>query len=296
MVSSRRTWTPRDKVGPVEPAPGVSRKDSAVPVPPTVAGRTAAARHHVRFLGLDDGPVVLLVHGFGTDQQAWNGVLPALLPTHRVVLLDQAGAGGFDPAAYEREKYSTLDGYAADLVELCVELDLRDIAARAALRAPERFRQVVMIAPSARYTDDPATGYDGGFSAEDIDELLDSLDQNYLSWTSTVAPMVMGNPDRPELGNGFTESFRQLHPGTARDFARATFLTDSRELLTRVTTPALVLQCRDDVLAPASAVQEVAARLPHATLVALHASGHCPHLSEPAETATAILEHLSGRS
>ena len=278
-----------------------------MPAPTTVGDttvvRVAAARHHVRSLGREDGPVLLLVHGFGTDQQCWNRMLPALLPTHRVVLLDLAGAGGFDPAAYEREKYVTLDGYAGDLVELCEELDLRDvvvvghsvssmIAARAALRAPERFAQVVMIAPSARYTDDPATGYDGGFSTEDVAELLDSLDVNYLSWTATVAPMIMGNPERPELGEEFTESFRQLHPGTARDFARATFHTDSRELLTRVTTPTLVLKCRDDALAPDSAVQEVVDRLPHATLVALQASGHCPHVSAPDETAAAVLAHL----
>lgn len=268
---------------------------------------SAAHRHHVRITGRPEGPVVLFVHGFGTDQQSWSQLLPAFLPTHRVVLLDQAGAGGFDPTAYDRARYSSLDGYAADLVELCEELDLRDviivghsvssmIAARAVVRAPERFAQVVMIAPSARYIDDSTVGYDGGFSAEDIDELLDSLDSNYLSWSATVAPMVMGNPDRPELGDELTASFRQLRPENARDFARATFLTDSRELLPRVSTPTLVLQCRDDVLAPETAVREVASRLPDATLVSLPTSGHCPHISAPAETAAAILDHLARRA
>jgi sigma-B regulation protein RsbQ len=264
---------------------------------------TAAQRHRVRLLGRADGPVVLLVHGFGTDQRSWDGLIPALSPGYRVVVLDQAGAGGFDPAAYDRSRYSDLDGFAGDLVEVCEELDLRDvvvvghsvssmIAARAALAAPQRFSQIVMIAPSARYVDDPATGYDGGFSAADIDELLDSLDRNYLAWASSVAPMIMGNPGRPELGDELAGTFRQLHPSTARDFARATFLTDSRELLEGVSTPTVVLQCRDDALAPASAVHEVATRLPHATLVELEASGHCPHLSEPTATAAAILAHL----
>jgi len=274
---------------------------------PTTAGPLGAARRHrVRSTGDPGAPVLLLVHGFGTDQQSWDGVLPALAPHHRVVVLDQAGAGGFDPAAYDRCRYSSLDGYAADLVQVCAELDLRDVVvvghsvssmiiARAALLAPERFAQLVMIAPSARYVDDPAAGYDGGFSAADIDELLDSLDQNFLSWTTTVAPMVMGNPGRPELGEQLTGSFRQLHPDNARDFARATFLTDSRDLLTRVVTPTVVLQSRDDALAPDSAVREVVARLPRATLVALRASGHCPHISDPAETAAAILAHLPGR-
>lgn len=266
-------------------------------------GPTALARHRVRCWGPADGPVVLLVHGFGTDQRSWERILPALSREHRVVTLDQAGAGGFDTSAYERSRYSTLDGYAADLVEVVEELDLRDVVvvghsvsamvvARAALLAPDRFTQLVMIAPSARYVDDRDTGYDGGFSAEDIAELLDSLDSNYLSWTTTVAPMVMGNPGRPELGEELVGSFRRLHPDHARDFARATFLTDSRDLLGRVRTPTLVLQCRDDVLAPATAVREVAATLPHATLVLLDASGHCPHLSHPEQTATAILTHL----
>ena len=265
-----------------------------------------AARHAVTVTGRPDGPVVVLVHGFGSDQRAWDRMLPALAAEHRVVLLDQAGAGGFDATTYDRERYSTLDGYAADLAALCAELDLHDvvvvghsvsgvIAARAAVLAPERFRQLVMLAPSPRYIDDPADGYDGGFSAEDIDEVLASLDHNYLSWTATTAPMIMGNADRPELGQEFVESMRQLHPGTARDFARATFLSDSREVLTRVPTPALVLQCRDDALAPDTAVREVVARLPHATLVQLRATGHCPHVSAPEETAAAILAHLAGR-
>lgn len=280
---------------------------SPAPTPSTVrpgpAGPSALARHAVRSLGRADGPAVVLVHGFGTDRSSWDRLLPALLPEHRVVLLDQAGAGGFDPAAYDRARYSTLDGYAADLAEVCTELDLRDavlvghsvssmVIARAALLVPDRLAQLVMIAPSARYVDDPAAGYDGGFSAADVAELLESLDHNYLSWTATVAPMVVGNADRPELGSELTGSFRQLHPGTARDFARATFLTDSRDLLGRVGTPAVVLQCRDDVLAPETAVREVVARLPRATLVPLDASGHCPHLSDPAATAAALLAHL----
>ena len=273
--------------------------------PPT-PGR-AAQRHQVRSLGRpegSEGPVLLLLHGFGTDQHAWNRLLPALTPHHRVLVLDQAGAGAFDPGAYDRTRYSTLDGYAADLVEVLEELDLRDvvlvghsvssmIAARVALAAPDRVHQVVMVVPSARYTDDPTTGYDGGFSSDDIDELLDSLDSNYLSWTASVAPMVMGNPQRPELGEELTASFRQLHPDAARDFARATFRTDSRALLGEVTTPVLVLQSHDDVLAPDSAVREVVARLPRATLVTLDASGHCPHLSHPEVTAAALLTHLS---
>lgn len=267
---------------------------------------TARRRNHVREHGRPDGPTLLLVHGFGTSGQAWQRVLPALAAEHRVITLDQVGAGASAPEAYDRVKYSALAGYAADVAEVCEELDLRDVVlvghsvgsmvvAQAALLAPDRVSGLVMLAPSARYVDDPAAGYDGGFSRQDIDELLDSLDANYFAWTAAVAPMVMGTPDRPELGAELTASFRQTDPGTARDFARVTFLSDCRELLPRVEVPTLVLQCRHDALAPEPAVAEVVRLLPRAELVRLRASGHCPHLSAPEETAAAVLSHLRAR-
>ncbi|NAZ82357.1 alpha/beta fold hydrolase [Kineococcus sp. R8] len=273
----------------------------------TIAAATAAQRHHVTQHGRPDGRPVVFLHGFGSTQEMWHRVVPAFTPQHRVVLLDQAGAGSADPAAYDRARHSSLDGYAADLLDVCTELDLQDVvvvahsvgsmvAARAAVAAQGRITQLVMLAPSARYVDDPAEGYEGGFAREDIDELLDSLDHNYVAWTAAVAPMVMGTPDRPELGEELTRSFRQTDPDTARDFARVTFLSDSRDVLAHVATPTLVLQCRHDALAPAPAVRRVHTGIAGSVLVELEAVGHCPHVSAPEETAAVVLAHLGRAS
>ena len=264
---------------------------------------TVAARNHVTVAGNPEGPVVLFAHGFGCDQGMWNRVLPRFTPDHRVVLFDHVGAGQSDGGAYDREKYASLDGYASDLLEICDELDLHDVvlvahsvsammAVVAAATEPQRFSRLVLVAPSPCYVDDPGSGYVGGFSRADIDELLESLDNNYFSWAAAMAPMVMGNPGSPELGSELAGSFCRTDPGIARDFARVTFLSDSRALLREVRTPALVLQCSEDLLAPVEVGQYVHEQLAGSTLVQLAATGHCPHVSAPEETAAAILGYL----
>jgi sigma-B regulation protein RsbQ len=260
-------------------------------------------RNNVTFAGKADGPVVVFAHGFGCDQNMWRRVLPFFADNYRIVLFDHVGAGGSDPAAYDPDKYSALSGYAADLVELCDALDLRDVtlvahsissmmAVTAAAQHPDRFRRLVLVAPSPCYIDDPSQGYVGGFSSADIDELLASMDNNYFAWAASIAPMVMGNPESPELGTELAGSFCQTNPATARDFARVTFLSDTRDLLTAVTVPTLVLQCSDDALAPVEVGRYVTDRIAGSHLVQLQATGHCPHVSAPAETAQAILAYL----
>ncbi len=264
---------------------------------------SAVRRGNVRITGDPDGPTLVLAHGFGCDQDMWRRVLPAFVATHRVVLFDHVGAGRSDHTAYDPERYSTLEGYAADVVEIAEELDLHDavlvghsvsamIAAAATTAAPDRFGRLVMVAPSPRYVDDPETGYVGGFSAEDIEDLLVSMDSNYFAWAASIAPMVMGNADNPELGEELTGSFCATDPTIARQFARVTFQSDARALLAAVPVPTLVLQCRDDVLAPDEVGVYVAEQIPDATLVRLEATGHCPHVSAPEETAAVILDHL----
>jgi len=261
-------------------------------------------RNHVTVTGASDGPVMLFAHGFGCDQNMWRRVLPAFAEEYRLVLFDHVGAGQSDPAAYERGKYASLDGYAADLLEICEELDLRDVilvahsvsammAVVAAVEQPARFSRLVLVAPSPRYIDDEADDYTGGFSHEDIDGLLESLDSNYFGWANAMAPMVMGNPDSPDLADELTGSFCQTDPDIAHDFARVTFLSDSRDLLPRVTTPALVLQCSEDMLAPTEVGTYVHQQLAGSVLVQLEATGHCPHVSAPQETAEAISAYLS---
>ena len=260
-------------------------------------------RNCVTTTGRADGPVVLFAHGFGCDQGMWAQVVPEFTDTYRVILFDHVGAGRSDSTAYDRDKYQSLDGYAEDLLQICHEMDLHDVilvahsvsammAVAAATKEPQRFARLVLVAPSPCYIDDADAGYVGGFTRADIDGLLESLERNYFAWAATMAPMVMGNPDDPQLGEQLTGSFCRTDPAIARDFARVTFLSDSRALLTHVRTPALVLQCSDDVLAPAEVGQYVHQHLAGSTLVQLAASGHCPHVSAPQETATAILDYL----
>jgi len=255
----------------------------------------------VRVTGRADGPVVLLAHGFGCDQNMWRLVLPALARDFRVVLFDYVGSGRSDPGAWSEERYSSLEGYARDVTEVCAELDLRDVVfvghsvsamvgVLAAARAPERFSALVMVAPSPCYIDEE--GYRGGFSAEDIGELLESLESNYLGWSATMAPVIMGNGDRPELGEELTASFCATDPDMARVFARTTFLSDSRRELKTVAVPTLVLECAQDVIAPREVGAYVQAAIPGSRLVTLDATGHCPQLSAPQATAEAIVDFV----
>jgi sigma-B regulation protein RsbQ len=258
------------------------------------------SRHHVVMTG-DSGPLVLLAHGFGCDQHMWRLVVPILARTCRVVTFDFIGAGGADPGAWDARRYSGLDGYADDVVDLCRELDLRDVVfvghsvsamtgVLAAGRAPDRFARLVLVTPSPRYIDEG--DYRGGFSRADIDELLESLESNYLGWSAAMAPVIMGNPDRPQLGEELTNSFCRMDPRIAQVFARTTFLSDSRADLPGVRVPTLVLQCAQDAIAPPEVGAYVHEHVPGSRLVTLAATGHCPQLSAPAETAAAILSFV----
>ncbi|MFD5813097.1 alpha/beta fold hydrolase [Streptomyces sp. NPDC127038] len=259
-------------------------------------------RNNVTVTGSADGPVLLLAHGFGCDQNMWRLVVPALAEHHRVVLFDYVGSGLADPSAWHERRYSSLDGYARDVLDILDDLDLRDvtfvghsvsamIGVIAAAQAPRRISRLVMVAPSPRYIDDE--GYRGGFSTEDIDELLESLESNYLGWSAAMAPVIMGNADRPELGQELTASFCATDPDMARVFARTTFLSDSRKDLETVTVPTLVLECAQDVIAPREVGAYVHAAIPGSRLVTLVATGHCPQLSAPGATAEAITAFTS---
>jgi sigma-B regulation protein RsbQ len=261
------------------------------------------SRHNVTVVGRPDGRVVVLAHGFGCDQNMWRLVVPRLAEEFRVVLFDHVGSGRADPAAWSEERYSALHGYADDVIGICRELDLRDvvlvghsvsamIAVLAAVREPEQFRGLVLLTPSPRYIDDG--DYRGGFSESDIAELLESLESNYLGWSAAMAPVIMGNSDRPELGKELTNSFCRTDPEMARVFARATFLSDNRGDLPRVRVPTLVLDCSQDAIAPREVGAFVHAAVPGSRLVTLDATGHCPQLSAPGATGDAIAEFVSG--
>lgn len=262
---------------------------------------TVAARLNARRTGVMGAQPVLFVHGFGCDQSMWKLVSPAFEDRYEVITIDLVGAGGSDPTAWDAQRYSRLDGYASDIVALVEELDLHDvvivghsvsamIAAIADVMAPARFSRIVMIGPSPRYVDDGA--YVGGFTAEAVDDLLASMASNYLGWSAAMAPVIVGNPARPELGQQLTEVFCRMDPAIARVFARTTFLSDARHVLPLVTAPTLVMQCAEDVIAPEQVGRFVAEQVPQGTFVQLRASGHCPNLSAPGETIAVIRDYL----
>ncbi|MDQ4132876.1 MAG: alpha/beta hydrolase [Actinomycetota bacterium] len=261
-------------------------------------------RNNVTVSGNPSGRTLVFAHGFGCDQNMWRFVTPAFENRYRVVLFDYVGAGGSDLSQYDPERYSRLDGYALDVVEICEALNLRDgvfvghsvsamIGVLAAQAAPGRFGALVLVAPSPRYINEG--DYVGGFGEDDINELLASLDSNYLGWSSAMAPVIMANADRPELGAELTASFCRTDPDIQKRFARATFLSDNRDDLAGVSVPTLILQCSDDVIAPDAVGDFVHSRIAGSRLVKLQATGHCPNLSAPEETVAAIATFLDDR-
>jgi len=257
-------------------------------------------RNNVRVAGAGNRPMVF-AHGFGCDQSMWRHVAPEFEADFKVVTFDYIGAGGSDWSAYDPAKYATLDGYAEDIVEIGRELDLRDailvghsvsamIAALATIRAPELFSDLIMVCPSPHYLNDGS--YRGGFSAPDIEQLIASLEENPLAWSASMAPAIMGNPDRPELGEELTASFCRLDPRIASDFAKALFTADNRPDLPKIPARTLILQCRNDILASENIGAYVRDNVADSQLAVLNASGHCPHLSAPDQVISAMQDFL----
>jgi sigma-B regulation protein RsbQ len=261
------------------------------------------ARNNVNVSGRGTRPLVF-AHGFGCDQNMWRLVAPAFEDDYRVIRFDYVGAGRSDRAAYDPIRYGDLHGYARDVLDVCDALDLRDdvvfvghsvsamIGVLASLKGPERFAHLVMVGPSPCYLNHPPD-YAGGFDRADIEGLLEMMEKNYLGWAGFLAPVVMKNPDRPELTGELEESFCSTDPVTAQQFARVTFLSDNRADLPRVSVPSLILQCSDDAIAPRGVGEYLHRHLRNSTLRVMEATGHCPHLSHPDETVRLIKEYLA---
>src|ERR1700709_453539 len=258
------------------------------------------ARNNVHVSGRGDHAMIF-AHGFGCDQNMWRFVAPEFEGDFKVVLFDHVGAGGSDLSAYDKSKYSSLNGYADDLVEIAHDLDLKDavfvgpsvsamIGLLASLKAPDLFGKMVLVGPSPRYIDDGE--YIGGFSEKQIAELLEFLEDNHMGWSAAMAPSIMGNPDRPELGEELTNSFCRTDPEIAKAFARVTFTADNRADLPKVKVPTLIPQCSQDILASEEVGKFVRSRIPDSEIVFLKATGHCPNLSAPAEVVSAIRAYV----
>lgn len=258
-------------------------------------------RNNVCFTG--DGPVTLVfAHGFGCDQHMWRLVAPNFEDRYRVVIFDLVGSGLSDHASYDSAKYGALQGYADDVVEIVERTAMGKvvfvghsvsamIGMLAELKAPGTIDAQVMVSPSPCYINHD--GYNGGLDQSDVDSLLETLESNYLGWSSTMAPAIMGAPGQPELGVELTNSFCRSDPKIAKQFARVTFLSDNRADLPRLTTPTLILQCTDDLLAPQSVGEYMRRVMPNATLTLIENTGHCPHLSAPSASCTAVETFLA---
>jgi sigma-B regulation protein RsbQ len=261
-------------------------------------------RNNVKVWGNGATPMVF-AHGFGCDQNMWRFLTPAFEQDYKIVLFDYVGAGKSEIRAYNEERYSNLNGYAQDVLDICHELNLKNIifvghsvssmiGLLAAIKEPALFGNLIMIGPSPCYIND--LGYKGGFEKKDIDELLETMDKNYIGWANFLAPAIMKNPERPELGKELTESFCSTDPKIAKHFAKATFFSDNRGDLPKVTVPSLIMQCSEDIIAPNEVGEYLHANLYNSTLKVLRATGHCPHMSEPEETIEVLRQYLQGKA
>jgi len=260
-------------------------------------------RNNVRIIG-EGNQTIIFAHGFGCDQNVWRHLIQAYQNRYQLVLFDFVGAGQSDLSAYNSERYQSMDGYVADVLEVIEALALKQvifighsvscmIGARAALAQPAYFSDLIFVAPSPCYFNDG--DYMGGMEKEDLEALFNMMDSNYLGWSGDMAPLIMGNADRPELSGELTANFCATDPDIAREFARVTFYTDCRTDLKSLTVPSLTLQCAEDILAPIVVGQYINQHTPGNTLVLLEATGHCPHLSAPAKTIEAIDGYLTAR-
>ncbi|PRY08656.1 sigma-B regulation protein RsbQ [Paraburkholderia sp. BL6669N2] len=248
---------------------------------------------------------MVLAHGFGCDQSMWRYLAPSFQDEYRTVVFDHVGSGSSDLSAYDIDKYDSLYGYASDLIEIIREVAdgpvvfvghsvSAMIGLIASLKAPQLFSALIMVGPSPCYVNDG--DYVGGFSREDIEDLLRTLESNYLGWSSAMAPAIMGAPEQPELGVELTNSFCRTDPEIARQFARVTFLSDQRAILSRATTPTLILQSSDDIIAPCVVGEYLHRTIPGSTLHLIENVGHCPHLSAPSASAAAMNSFLAPMS
>lgn len=266
--------------------------------------RSALKRHAITIEGTGDD-LVLFAHGYGCDQTVWQRVRPAISALTTTVAFDITGAGLSDLSHFQPHgRHSSLEGYACDLIEVCEALDTRSITlvghsvsaiigVIAAVKKPDLFDSLVLVAPSACYLN--LRDYQGGLDEQQLAGLMELMGSNFSNWADVVTPIIMGNPDRPALATELSHSFCRWNEAAAKHFAYLTFMSDCRSYLPLVKPDCLIIECIDDAIAPRSAVAHLHGALPRSAAVKLQAQGHCPHVSAPQETAQAITRHLRSR-
>jgi sigma-B regulation protein RsbQ len=256
--------------------------------------------YNVSSVGTGDR-VMLFAHGLACDNSVWRFITPALENDYKLVLFDFIGSGNSDTSRYDPQKYSTLDGYADDILQICDALSLTNvilighsvsamIGVLATIKRPEIFSRLIMIGPSPRYIND--ADYFGGFEETEIEDMLDLMQNDFTRWAGYFAPTAMGNGDRPELSQQLEKSICSTDPEITIKFAEVTFLSDNRDDLKNVTTPSLILQMAEDIVAPTPVGEYVHRNTPGSTLYYMQATGHFPHLSAPEETIMMMKKYL----
>ncbi|WP_067729529.1 alpha/beta fold hydrolase [Oceanobacillus damuensis] len=260
-------------------------------------------RNNVNVMGKGKQPLVF-APGFGCDQTVWTSVSESFTNDYQVILFDYVGLGKSDVNAFDPEKYSALSGYAQDVLDVCSALDLKDaifvghsvgsmIGILASLQHPEYFSKLILLGPSPCYLNDPPA-YFGGFEKEDLTGLIDMMDRNYIGWANVFASTIINNPERSDVASELEDRFCSTDPVIARTFAEASFFSDNRKDLPKVTVPSLILQCSEDIIAPESVGEYMHEHLPNSKIAYMKATGHCPHMSHPEETIQMIQDYLEG--
>lgn len=262
--------------------------------------KSTVDRNNVIQFGSANRPM-MFAHGYGCDQKMWRFITPEFENEHKIILFDHTGSGNSDKSAYDFEKYDSLQGYAQDIIEICDELKISKIifvghsvscmiGVLAAIQRPDLFDKLVLIGPSPCYIN--YDNYLGGFSRIDIEDMVDTLESNYLGWSSYITPVIAGHPDEPEHEDELHNSFCRMNPEIAKHFARVTFLSDNRDDLAKLTVPAQVIQSNPDVIAQNTVGMFVHNQLKNSIYTQIEVPGHIPHLTNPAATISAMREFI----
>ncbi|EYU44463.1 hypothetical protein ABFS82_08G055600 [Erythranthe guttata] len=261
----------------------------------------AEEAHNVRVVGSGQLTIVL-AHGFGTDQSVWKHLVPHLVEEYRVVLYDNMGAGTTNPDYFDFDRYSTLEGYAYDVIAILEELRIQScvyvghsvsamIGVIASVTRPELFSKIITVSASPRYLNDP--DYYGGFEEEDIVQLFDAMGSNYKSWCAGWAPLAVGGDMESLAVQEFSRTLFNMRPDIALSVAQTIFYSDVRPLLGHVTVPCHVIQSVKDLAVPVVVSEYLHQNLGGDSIVeVMSTDGHLPQLSSPDVVVPVLLRHI----
>lgn len=259
-------------------------------------------RNNVNIIGKGEKTIVF-GHGLACDQKIWDTILPYFEEDYQIVLYDYVGSGDSDFSAFDTERYSTMHGYAKDLLEILEAIDVGEvifvghsvsamIGILASIEKPEYFENLILIGSSPRYLNEHPN-YHGGYDESDIEELITMMEMNFSGWATLAAANFMNNPDRPLLTEQLIEVYNEEDPAMMKSFAEVVFLSDHRQDLPEVTIPSLIMQCSEDSIVPLESAEYLHKHLKNSKLIVMEATGHYPQISYPEETVNTILEYIN---